>query len=107
MAGFTALTEKHGDEDAADLATRFAALTRGVLRDGERLVKTIGDAVLVTAPNGASGVALVERLFTRVAEEPRFPSLRAGLHHGEAVERDDDVFGAAVNLAARVASEAH
>jgi adenylate cyclase len=35
------------------------------------------------------------------------PTLRAGLHHGEAVQRDGDVFGAAVNLAARVAAEAH
>ena len=42
-----------------------------------------------------------------VAEEPRFPALRAGLHHGDAVARSGDVFGAAVNLAARVAAEAY
>jgi YHS domain-containing protein len=41
------------------------------------------------------------------AEEVRFPSLRAGLNHGVAIERSGDVFGAAVNLAARVAAEAH
>jgi YHS domain-containing protein len=71
------------------------------------LIKSIGDAVLVTSPSPAAGVALVERLLVRVAAEPRFPSLRAGLHHGDAVQRDGDVFGAAVNLAARVAAEAH
>ena len=50
---------------------------------------------------------MVERLLTEAAEDPRFPALRAGLHHGDAVHRQDDVFGAAVNLAARVAAEAH
>ncbi len=107
LAGFTALTEAHGDEDAANLATRFAELTRRSLRRGDRLVKTIGDAVLVTSPNPDQGVALAERVFTAAAQDPTFPPLRAGLHHGEAVRRNGDVFGAAVNLAARVAAEAY
>src|SRR6185436_679840 len=107
LEGFTALTEAQGDVDAAQIATHFAKLTASVLGPGDRLVKTIGDAVLVTSPNAASGVALVERLLTEAAADPRMPSLRAGLHHGSAVEKDGDVFGAAVNLAARVAAEAH
>lgn len=107
MAGFTALTEAQGDEDAADLATMFAEITRAALAPGDRLIKTIGDAVLITSPDAAAGLSLVERLLTQAAAEPRLPTLRAGLHHGDAVERDGDVFGAAVNLAARVAAEAH
>lgn len=107
LAGFTALTEAQGDEDAADVATRFADLARASLGPGDFLVKTIGDAVLMTAPDPVAGVELVERLLTGVAAEPGLPSLRAGLHHGDAVNREGDVFGAAVNLAARVASEAH
>jgi adenylate cyclase len=107
LEGFTALTEAQGDEDAAEVATRFAELTRAVLASGDRLVKTIGDAVLVTSATADSGVALVERLFTIAAQEPTFPALRAGLHHGGAVTREGDVFGAAVNLAARVAAEAN
>lgn len=107
LAGFTALTETHGDEDAADVATQFAEMTRTALGQGDRLVKTIGDAVLITSPTPSSAVDLVERLMTTAAGEPDFPSLRAGLHHGDAVERAGDVFGASVNLAARVAAEAH
>ncbi len=107
MAGFTALTEAQGDEDAADLATMFADITRAALAPGDRLIKTIGDAVLITSPDAAAGLSLIERLLTEAAAEARLPTLRAGLHHGEAVERDGDVFGAAVNLAARVAAEAH
>lgn len=105
MAGFTALTEAQGDEDAADLATMFADITRAALAPGDRLIKTIGDAVLITSPDAAAGLSLIERLLTEAAAEARLPTLRAGLHHGEAVERDGDVFGAAVNLAARVAAE--
>jgi adenylate cyclase len=107
MAGFTAITEQQGDEDAADLATMFAEITRAALGPGDRLVKTIGDAVLLTSPSAAAGLELIERLLTAAAAEPRLPTLRAGLHHGDAVEREGDVFGAAVNLAARVAAEAH
>lgn len=107
MAGFTALTEQQGDEDAADLATMFADITREALSEGDRLVKTIGDAVLITSPNPEACLSLIERLLTQAAAEPRLPMLRAGLHHGDAVARDGDVFGAAVNLAARVAAEAH
>jgi adenylate cyclase len=107
LEGFTALTEAQGDDDAADVATRFAELTRAALGPGDRLVKTIGDAVLVTSPSADAGVALVERLLTDAAQEPGFPSLRAGLHHGRAVVREGDVFGASVNLAARVAAEAN
>ncbi len=107
MAGFTAITEAQGDEDAADLANMFAEITRSALAPGDRLVKTIGDAVLVTSADAAAGLSLIERLWTAAAAEPRLPTLRAGLHHGEAIERDGDVFGAAVNLAARVAAEAH
>jgi adenylate cyclase len=107
MAGLTALTERQGDEDAADLANMFADITRASLSQGDRLIKTIGDAVLITSPDPTAGLTLIERLLTEAANEPRLPTLRAGLHHGEAVEREGDVFGAAVNLAARVAAEAH
>lgn len=56
LAGFTAMTDTHGDEEAATLAERFAALARLSLGPGERLVKTIGDAVMLDAPNPAAGV---------------------------------------------------
>ena len=107
LAGFTALTEAQGDEDAADVAVRFAGVTQSVLAPGDRLVKSIGDAVLVTSPTPEAGVELVENVLMQAARDSRLPSCRAGLHHGEAVMRSGDIFGAAVNLAARVAGEAH
>src|SRR5258707_586661 len=75
LEGFTAHTEAYGDEKAADLATRFAELTRSALGPGDRLVKTIADAVLVTSPNTASAIAMVERLLAFTTKEPDFPAL--------------------------------
>jgi adenylate cyclase len=107
LAGFTALTEEHGDFDAADVATRFAELTRAALGSGDKLIKTLGDAVLVTSPSPGDALDLVERLLASAVNERTLPAMRAGLHHGPAIERDGDVFGAAVNLAARLAAEAY
>jgi class 3 adenylate cyclase/YHS domain-containing protein len=106
MAGFTALTEAHGDDEAARFALRLGELVDHALGDGGRVVKTIGDAVMAVAPAPDAAVTFVQRLWQVCASEPDFPVLRAGLHHGEAVERGADVFGAAVNLAARVTARA-
>lgn len=106
LAGYTALTEAHGDEQAADLVARFTALSRAALGPEDRLVKCVGDAVMLTAPTPSAGLELVGRLCSAIDEEPGFPAVRVGLHHGAAIERDGDWFGAAVNLAARVAAEA-
>lgn len=106
LAGFTALTDTHGDDHAADLAGRFAQLAHATLERGERLVKTIGDAIMLTAPTPVAGVTLVGRVCASTDAEPAFPVVRAGLHHGPVVERDGDLFGATVNLASRVTAQA-
>lgn len=62
-AGFTALTEAHGDVLAADIAERLVSVTKSVAAYGDRLVKNIGDAVLLTSTDAASAIRLVLRLF--------------------------------------------
>lgn len=49
MAGFTALTETHGNLHAAHVVTRFVELVRATLQPGSRLVERVGDAVLIVA----------------------------------------------------------
>lgn len=106
LAGFTALTDVHGDEDAADVAARFCQLARDSLGPGDRLVKSIGDAVMLESPGPSEAVALVGRLCAATDAEPAFLVVRTGVHHGPVIERDGDVFGATVNLASRVAAQA-
>lgn len=106
LAGFTALTEVHGDEDAADLVERFVEISRQALEPPDRLVKSLGDAVMLTSLHPAGGIALIRRLYDAFGQEINFPLPRAGLHHGSVVERGGDFFGSTVNTAARVAAQA-
>jgi len=107
LAGFTALTEAHGDEQAAALAADFWGCVRELLPeyDGEE-VKTIGDAVMLRCEEPGAAVRLGLRIVDEVRARPPFPIVRVGMHTGRAIERDGDWLGAAVNLAARVAGAA-
>jgi adenylate cyclase len=107
LAGFTALTEVHGDEQAADLVAGFCRAVRELLpvHNGKE-VKTVGDAVMVRAADAADAVRLGLAVVEDARGRPRFPIVRVGMHTGSAIERDGDWFGAGVNLAARVAAAA-
>lgn len=66
IAGFTALTEAHGDEHAADLVAQFCDTVNGVLPDYDaEPIKSIGDATLIRVPHAAPAI----RLGTRIAHE--------------------------------------
>jgi adenylate cyclase len=107
IAGFTALTETHGDEQAAIVVQRFCdAVTSELPAFGATHVKTIGDAVMLHIPDPAQAVLLGLRIALDLLRGDRAPAVRVGLHHGPAIERDGDYFGATVNLAARVSAAA-
>jgi adenylate cyclase len=106
LAGFTALTEAHGDFAAADIAERLAGAAESVLIASDRLVKTLGDAVLLTSSDAFSGISLLQRLFEACEADLRFPDLRAGMHYGPIIQRGNDVFGSTVNVAARITARA-
>ena len=106
LAGFTALTEAHGDTDASELAKRFETLVRERLPPGAKLVKMMGDAAMVVADDELACVLFARDLITDVEELPGRPAVRIGIHVGDAVERDGDYWGHAVNVAARLAARA-
>ena len=102
LSGFSVLTEMCGDEQAASLAGRLLAVARESLGPSVTIVKTMGDAVMLRASETEPMVATILRLADRAAEEDGFLALRAGIHHGSAVQRDTDYFGHGVNVAARL-----
>jgi adenylate cyclase len=106
LAGFTALTEAHGDSEAVALLERFATIARESLGPSDRLVKTIGDAAMIAFADPSAAIDATARLFDTLVAEDRLPVARAGLHHGTAIEQDGDFFGNTVNIAARVAGQA-
>jgi adenylate cyclase len=107
LAGYTALTEAHGDEHAADAAAEFCRAVRMLLpeHDAEE-VKAIGDALLVRASDPARAAGLAERIVSGYGWRHRGLGVRVGIHTGTAVRRGDDWFGSAVNVASRVAGAA-
>ena len=105
LVGFTALAELHGDDAAADAAIRFADAAARLAKDhGARVVKSLGDAVLIHAHDAAEALRLGIRLHSDL--DSGLPPVHAGAHTGRAVQRGGDWFGAAVNLAARVSDAA-
>ncbi|HMJ33740.1 MAG TPA: adenylate cyclase regulatory domain-containing protein [Baekduia sp.] len=107
MVGFTRLGEEIAPEDLGSVAERLFSLTRDVVEPPVRLVKTIGDAVMLTSPDPAALVRAALRLVEATDAESSdgaFPQVRVGLAYGPAVPRGGDVFGRAVNLASRVTS---
>ena len=103
LAGYTAVTEVHGDAEAADLAAAFYDLARELLDrcDGEE-VKLIGDELMARIDNPAAAIDFAIELSHHSARRHEHLAVRVGLHHGPAVKRGEDWFGATVNLAARV-----
>jgi adenylate cyclase len=106
LAGFTALTEAHGDADASELIRRFVQLIRDRLPEGAMLSKVMGDAAMIVVDGDAKAVRLAVELIEAVDDLPGRPGLRIGIHTGDAVEREGDYWGHAVNVAARVVTHA-
>jgi class 3 adenylate cyclase/YHS domain-containing protein len=107
IAGFTALTEAHGDEQAATLVAEFSEVVGAELAMfGATQVKTIGDALMLRIEDPRQAVLLGLRIAHDALTGHGVPAVRVGMHHGPAIERDGDYIGATVNLAARVSAAA-
>jgi adenylate cyclase len=104
LAGYTRLTEEAGEEEAVDVVERFVESVEITLPDDARVIKTIGDEVMVV---GADPGALVDwAVGFQELNAGRRPLPRIGVHCGEALYRDGDYYGRSVNLASRVGARA-
>jgi adenylate cyclase len=106
LSGYTALTEVHGNIQAAGAVTRYAEIAHAALQPGARLVERVGDEVVIAAREAAAAVRTAIALRDLIDQEPLFPTVRCGIHAGTVVERGGQYFGGALNLTARVASHA-
>ncbi len=115
ISGSTRLYEVLGDAPArAKVASCLQMLTEVTGRHGGTVIKTIGDEIMCTFPTAAVAVAaacdmhemLEDDITEQTAAGPISLTIRVGLHHGPAILDAGDVFGDAVNVAARMASMA-
>ena len=108
VAGSTRLYEKLGDAEAKHAVERCLKRVRmAVDAFGGRVVKTIGDAILAEFRSVDACVPAACQMQQRVDELPPVGgqrlTIRVGFHSGPVLEENGDVFGDAVNLAARMA----
>jgi adenylate cyclase len=106
LVGFTEFTAVQGDAGAVELLARQEEIVAAVLPDGSRVVKELGDGLLLWFPDAdaalSTALELQER-FEAAAEETDLPLwVRMGLHWGRQTRRRDDLVGHDVNVAARI-----
>jgi len=105
IAGFTALTEAHGDEQALQLVEEFAKAVQVELpRVSGEHIKTVGDALMLRVPDPGDAVRLALWITRDAMGGHQAPSVRVGGNYGAALERGGDYFGATINVAARVSA---
>jgi adenylate cyclase len=104
LAGYTRLTEEEGEQEAVGAVERFVEAVQQTLPIEARVIKTLGDEVMIV---GADPVALTDWAVRLGASLPAgSPPPRIGIHHGAALYRDGDYYGREVNRAARVVARA-
>jgi len=115
VEGSTALTERVGDAKAREVLRRHEGIVREALRaHGGSEVKTMGDGFMASFPSATRALECaiaMQRAFAAhnaAQAEPVEAALRVriGLNAGEPIAEDEDLFGTAVILAARIAAKA-
>jgi adenylate cyclase len=103
LAGYVRFTEEEGEMEALSFVERFIEGVTETLPEDARVVKTIGDEVMVV---GGDVQALTDWAVGLQELYDERPEPRIGLHYGATLYRDGDYFGREVNLASRVVARA-
>jgi adenylate cyclase len=102
IVGFTQLGEEIPPEELGTLVRDFEDAIARLVSPPVRLVKTIGDAAMLVAPEPGPVVDAVLDLVDESRGEGSLPLLRGGIASGEALQRGGDWYGQPVNLASRL-----
>lgn len=104
LVGFVRFTEEVGEVEALDLIERFVETVEDTLPGDARVVKNIGDGVMIV---GNDPAALTDWAIGFQKGFARRSRPRIGIHYGLTIYRDGDYYGQSVNLASRVVARAH
>ena len=106
IAGYTALTDSHGERAAADLVDNFNSLVRAAVEPFGTVQELSGDNAFLVFPDPVHALQALSQLYGAIADQQNLPLVRSGLHHGAALMRAQRYFGSTVNIAARTAAQA-
>ncbi len=112
VEGSTALTQRLGDAKARDLLREHERMVREALKaHGGSEVKTLGDGFMASFSSATKALECaiaMQRAFAEHNENADEPiKVRVGLNAGEPIAEEDDLFGTAVNEAARITATAN
>ena len=101
IVNYTAMMQK--DENAAlEKITRFRHVIDIIVEELEgKIIQYYGDGCLVLFNSATDAVEFAKLLQTDFNEEPKVP-VRIGIHMGDVLLRDGNVFGDVVNIASRI-----
>ena len=106
ISGYTRLTQEHGDDAAADLASMVGRLVqRSSVQHGGKPIKWLGDGVMFYFGDPGRGVRAALEMVDGLAAAG-LPPAHVGLHSGPVLFQEGDYFGQTVNLSARIADYA-
>jgi len=112
IEGSTALTQRLGDAKAREVLRNHERITREALRAHRGAeVKAMGDGFMASFSSATRAlecaIAMQRAFAAHDDEHPETPiRVRIGLNAGEPIAEDEDLFGTAVILAARIAAKA-
>jgi adenylate cyclase len=108
IVGYTSRSRTLSDRELVTWLEAFETVALDiVIEQNGRIIKNIGDELLIVADTAQDAAAIATELTRRGADEDdNFPAVRAGVAYGEVVTRLGDVFGPVVNIAARLTSVA-
>lgn len=109
LAGFTAMTQTHGDDYAADVHDAFVSALDAACAATPSVtcVKHLGDGALLVSPSAAGMLGALRAGVEQQGDAELCLRVRAGVHCGQVLlvrtAHGDDVLGHTVNIAARMA----
>jgi adenylate cyclase len=106
LVGFTELGETIPVEELGSVAGRLSHLAEAALEPPVKIVKEIGDAVMLVGSEPAAMVETALRLVEGSDGRQGLPAIRAGIAYGPAVNRWGDWYGPTVNVASRLTTRA-
>jgi len=103
IVGYTAMMGNN-EQKAFELLRKNREIQKPIIEEfGGRWIKELGDGVLASFPTVSNAVYAAIKIQEACSASPDF-MLRIGIHQGEVVYENDDIFGDAVNIASRLQS---
>ncbi|MEO8413964.1 MAG: adenylate/guanylate cyclase domain-containing protein [Ginsengibacter sp.] len=106
LSGYTALTETHGANSAADLIDKYTSIAERCLVGDSKLHERVGDEMVIVSASADCLLATALKIGRHASKEENFLQLHGGLHYGKVLKRGNSYFGSAINITSRIAAKA-